>query len=398
MSMPAAAVAPPTDDFRSTAWPIAAATAASLLGLGMMVPALPLIAQETGSDATAAGLMVGSFGIARLLVATPSGLMTDRIGAARTAMIGLVILALASVAGYLTRGFVPSMLSIAAQGAGSSFFSTAAMTALVLKAGPAQRGRAMTWFQTAILISFTVGPVIGGQVVSHFGPYAPFLVHALLSIAALATVRQMPQAPAARPTGAAAQPAVSLWTLALLIGALGGFAAFFARLAVAWNIVPVAALTLFGMDTSMLGWVIGAGTALNLAAMPFLPRLIDGWGARPTFLLATSVNALAMLALFLMPVTAMLWIVTAIVLLATGVMIPAATTLALTGAAPQVMGRVMGLVRTAGDTGMAVGPIVVPAIVAFGGFGIMAGLLVCLAVTLLPLVGVALAGRSPAAR
>ncbi|MCA0433421.1 MAG: MFS transporter [Proteobacteria bacterium] len=385
-SMPATA---PADDFRATALPIAAATFASLIGLGMLAPAMPIIARETGSDVTAAGLMIGSFGVARLLLASPSGLMTDRIGAARTAMAGLVVLALASFAGFFAKSFAPLVLSIAAQGAGSSLFATAAMTALVLKAGPQHRGRAMTWFQTAILLSFSVGPVIGGQAVSLFGSHVPFLVQGVLAAAALFAVRLMPQTAGARPQAAAATaPGVNLWTIALLAGSLGAFAAFFSRIAVAWNIVPVVALSTFAMDPSTLGWIIGAGTALNLAAMPVLPRLIDDWGARPTFLLSATVNAVAVLALYLLPSVAMLWIATAVVLLATGVMIPAATTLALTGAAPQTMGRLMGLVRTAGDTGMAIGPIVVPAFVTFGGFNMLAGLFVCLAVTLVPLAAV----------
>jgi MFS transporter, DHA1 family, multidrug resistance protein len=381
------------DSFRQTAIPIAAAAFASLLGLSMMVPAMPLLAKQTSSGAMAAGLMVGVFGIARLLAASPSGVMADRLGIARTAAIGLVILALASVLGVFVTAFIPLLIAIGLQGLGSSIFSTAAMTALVVKAGPQRRGRAMSWFQTSILLSFSVGPVIGGQIVDRFGPHAPFAVQAILAVLALAAVRLMPRtASGARATPSAAAP-VSIWQMALLIGAIGGFAAFFSRVGVSWNIVPAAALAQFGLTSSQLGWVIGVGTAANLIAMPFLPRLIDGWGARPSFVLAAAFNVTGMLALFLLPSVLMLWIATAMIMLATGVMIPASAALSLQGVQPQATGRVMGLFRTASDGGMALGPILVPAITKLGGFSLLSGLITCTAMTILALAVVAYGSR-----
>jgi MFS family permease len=97
-----------------------------------------------------------------------------------------------------------------------------------------------------------------------------------------------------------------------------------------------------------------------------------------------------MLALFAAPSLLMLWISTAVVMLATGVMLPAAGALALTNARPQVMGRTMGLFRTVGESGMALGPVVVPAVTTAGGLHVLSGLVTCSVVTAIALAAASL--------
>ena len=375
-----------TDNFRATAVPVALATFASLFGVGMLVPAMPILAQQTGSGAVAAGIMVSAFGLARIIAATPAGWLVDKFGAAKTALAGLIILAVVSAFGFLAKGFWPICAAIALQGAASSVFSTSAMTALMLAAGPQQRGRAMVWFQTALLLSFAVSPIIGGWAVANFGPNIPFLSQALLAVLALFAVRAMPGSVPPRATS----KEESIWSRLLgatvLAGALGGFAAFFSRLGIAWNVVPVAALGQFGMTTSELGFVIGAGTAANLLAMPFMAKWIDGFGARPTFMATAAVTIIACLALYLVPVKPMLWLAVALIMFGTGVMIPAAIAIAMEGVPAAQTGRVMGAVRTVSDAGMAVGPTAVPVLSGALGQPPLFGLVTCLAACAIALV------------
>jgi len=364
----------------------------------MMVPAFPLLAAEMGSTGVAAGALMGAYGLSRLLFNAFSGVLADRFGVAKSAVVGLVLLAAVSVFGFLARNFVSLLVAMAVQGAASSVFSTAAMTALVLKAGPKGRGRALAWFQTALLLSMAIGPMIGGQLVDRFGAHTPFLVQAVVALLALAAVRAMPKAPPASHN--AAPPPVRLSGLigpALIVGGLGGFAAFFCRFGVAWNVVPVAAIQQFHLSTSELGWIIGVGTVANLVVAPVLGRLVDGWGAKPTFITACLLNITGLLALFAVPTVPMVWIATATVMLTTGIMIPAAGALALTNAKPHVMGRTMGLFRTIGESGMALGPVVVPAVTAAGGLSVLSGLVTCAAVTAIALAAASMltARREP---
>jgi MFS family permease len=390
------------DDFKATAIPVSVATFMSMLGVGMMVPALPHLAAESGSTGVAAGALIGGYGLARLLFNTPSGILTDRLGITRSAVIGLLLLSAVSICGFFATSLTTLFMVMLMLGAASSLFSTAAMTALVLKAGPKGRGRALAWFQTALLAGFAIGPVIGGQLVERFGAHAPFPTQAVIALLALLAVRAIPKVePAARnsaapSTGQSSGQSSSLGSLlgpALLVGGLGGFAAFFCRFGVAWNLVPLAALQEFHLSTSELGWIIGAGTLANLIVMPVLGRLVDGWGAKPTFITARLLNVAGMLALFAAPSMVMLWISTAVVMLATGVMLPAAGAIALSNVKPQMMGRMMGLYRTVAESGMALGPVVVPAVTAAAGLSVLSGLLTCAVVTAIALAASLLVGR-----
>ena len=56
------------------------ATAVSMSGLGIITPVLPLFAREFGIGTTAIGIVVGIFGLARLLMNIPSGFIGERFG------------------------------------------------------------------------------------------------------------------------------------------------------------------------------------------------------------------------------------------------------------------------------------------------------------------------------
>ncbi len=353
----------------------------------MMIPALPELVAQTGSAGVAAGSLVGAYGLSRLLCNALSGILADWVGVAKSALLGLLLLASASAAGFFAGNFAALFAVMAMLGAATSVFSTAAMTALVLNAGPRGRGRALVWFQTALLLGLAMGPVVGGDLVERLGPRAPFPTQSAIALLALLVTPRFPKSPSApRSNGTLFRSLGSLIGPALLVGGLGGFASFFSRFGLAWNLVPLIALQQFHLSAGTLGWIIGAGTLTNLIVMPVLGRLVDTWGAAPTFITACLLNLVGLLALWLAPGVTMLWVSTAIVMLATGVMLPAAGALALSDAEPQMVGRTMGLYRTIGESGMALGPVVVPVITAAGSWSLLSGLLTCSVITVVALL------------
>lgn len=364
--------------FLPIALPIAAATFATMLGIGMLVPALPHLTAGSGG-AVAAGALVSAFGTARLLTNIPAGLMADRMGIAPTAVAGLLVLVAGAAAGAIPLGIPMLALSLFLQGVGSAIFSTGAMTALVVAAGPARRGAAMAWFQGALLFAMGIGPVVGGTLVDRFGATSPFLVEAVLALAALGAVVVLPQGESeARP---ATGPARSFLTASLAAGALMGFAAFYARVGGGWNVVPAVATGELGLTSSHLGWIVGVATLANFLTQPVAARLIDGWGAEKTALSAAAIAVAGLALMAAVETVPVLWAGTILLMTATGAMIPAAGAVALKGTPRTATGRVMGLFRTATDFAMTVGPVTIPAAVGAlalpvaDGFAIAAGVL-----------------------
>jgi len=347
--------------FLPVAVPVAAATFATMLGIGMLVPALPHLTEGSGG-AFAAGALVSSFGVARLLTNLPAGVMADRMGIAPTAIVGLMVLAAGAAAGGVDLGLPMLVLSLFLQGVGSALFSTTAMTALVLAAGPDRRGAAMAWFQGALLLAMGIGPVLGGILVDRFGATSPFVVEAVLAFLALGAAVVLPQGGAATRPGA--RTGGGFLSGSLLAGALMGFAAFFARVGAGWNVVPAVATGELGLTSSHLGWIVGVATLANFLTQPVAARLIDGWGAERTAVAAAAIGVAGLVAMTVAPTVTVVWAGTVLLMTATGAMIPAAGAVALKGAPRAATGRVMGLFRTATDLAMTVGPVAIPAVTA----------------------------------
>ena len=61
------------------------------LGFGSVVPSLPLYAQSFGVTASAIGMAVGIYGLARFFIAIPAGQMADKLGRRPSLAIGGLI-------------------------------------------------------------------------------------------------------------------------------------------------------------------------------------------------------------------------------------------------------------------------------------------------------------------
>jgi MFS family permease len=336
---------------------LAFATLLASLGLGMLVPALPML--TAGEGPAAQSFLVSLFGVARLVCSLPAGWLADRLGLRRVAVAGLLLLVAGSALGALDGDFRILSLALALQGAGSAVFATVAMTGLVLLAGPAGRARAMTLFQAALLLAFSIGPMIGGVLIGAFGVRAPFLSQALCAALALTLVPQLP-AHAGAPIRRGGQGGRVL-TPGLVGGMAMAFAAFSVRITVPWVVAPAFAIGVLHLSAERLGLIVGVGTLVNLAILPINTRLIGAYGA--TAALGVSVvTTAAGIVLGLVPSEPALWGSIALIMAGTGALLPSAGVLVLEGSAPEQTGRTMGLFRTCGDIGMAAGPVLVAAI------------------------------------
>ncbi|MFG1398373.1 MFS transporter [Roseixanthobacter pseudopolyaromaticivorans] len=366
-------------EHRTAVFAIIIAAFAATLGIGMLIPAIPAL--TVGLPAVAHGALISAFAFARILVEVPAGFAIDRAGARLSSLIGLGIMIMGALLGLPNLGYGMLMVSVVVQGAGIAIFSTAAMTALINIYGPKGRGTAQTLFQGALLLSYSAGPVVGGYVVSAFGPRAPFAVEALLGLLALPISLLMPQA-----AGAAKKAVGAIRiTAGLASGTVMTFAGFLARITVSWVVVPAVATTMLSLSPQHYGLIIGAGTALNLVFLPLNARLIDSWSASRTVLAASAMTLAGVVLMWLAPVQVALWVGTAFVMIGTSALVTAAATVALEGIPPEQTGAVTGTNRAAGDIGTAIGPILTSGattlfgLTAAGGFAVTAAVLaVCL--------------------
>lgn len=156
----------------------------AIAATNILTPLLPDIRADLGISIATAGLVVSTYGFARLLTDLPSGFILDRFGERRLAAIGIAFLTIGSIAGALAPGVEWLILARITSGLGSGLITTVALTALSWTAGPSNRGQVMSTFQLANNTGIAFYPLIGGAIGAVFGWRATFIVAALGAIVA----------------------------------------------------------------------------------------------------------------------------------------------------------------------------------------------------------------------
>jgi len=156
------------------------------IGYGLIVPAIPLFAESFGVGNTAVGFIVSSFAFARFGSGLISGKLVDRFGERQVLGIGLLMVALSSLASGLATSYWHLLLFRAAGGLGSSMFSVSASALLMRSVHNDHRGRAQSTYNGGFLIGGMAGPAFGGAL-SAISLRIPFFVYSVTLLFASTT-------------------------------------------------------------------------------------------------------------------------------------------------------------------------------------------------------------------
>ncbi|WP_440708535.1 MFS transporter [Herbiconiux sp. YIM B11900] len=385
---------------------------------GVIVPALPLLVERFGIGVGSIGLLIAAFAIGRVLANVPAGLALRRIPPRPFLQVVSVLLAgLTAVTGLLDSEPLLLGARLLAGVLGGAAV-TIGFAVLVAGAPPARRGSTMATATVVQMSGSAVGALLGGVVVEGWGVTAAFAVAAVPLLLCLGfdllrparhywgAFRRSPEvpepetvpvpelepepepepepspvpdlAPMLPPHGASTSPAAAdpsdpagaarSGGRRLVVGlVVFSFATFLARFAGEQGLIPVLAYATGGLSPLGLGVAMAVGTVVSIAVLPVMGRLVDR-GARLAVLVPAGVVGAAVLLAFPF-LTAPLGFGTAIVLyyLATSVAGVVPNVVTSERFAPATAGAVVGLTRTAGDVGAAVGPLLVFALAAASG-------------------------------
>jgi MFS family permease len=147
-----------------------------LIGFGIVIPLVPLYAEEFGASVVEIGLLTGVYALMQLIFAPIWGRVSDRFGR-RPVILGSL---LGSSVAWLMFGFAPALwvLFLARILDGISGASYAAAQAYVADITTDEdRVRGMGLIGAAFGLGFIIGPGIGG-LFAAIDPRAPFIVAA----------------------------------------------------------------------------------------------------------------------------------------------------------------------------------------------------------------------------
>ncbi|MFN2354979.1 MAG: MFS transporter [Desulfopila sp.] len=263
----------------------------AFLGIGIIVPIMPVFATDLGAGGLALGMIIAAFSITRGVLLPLVGSLSDRLGRKRFLLAGLLIYAIVGLLIPLAGNVTELVVIRSFHGVGSAMIVPIAMAYLSLLAPTGSEGRYMSYLNIAIFSGIGCGPIIGGLLYDSFGVAAVFHLMALLSLVAFFLVLL------SMPSHVAAEQKTSLGllkNLAAMLHSRKTSGILLARFGTMIVMVPTMAFLPLIMsrweDSSGLeiGIVIAARTLINaLFQIPF-GRLSDRF-SKPIILLASSV-------------------------------------------------------------------------------------------------------------
>lgn len=150
----------------------------------IITPLLPDIRTDFGVSIATAGVIVGSYGLARLVTDLPAGLVIDAVGHRRVTVAGILLLAASSLLG-LNAGSVQALIaSRIGAGVSVALVTTVALSTLGATATVANRGKVMSFFHVANNTGIAFYPMVGGLVGAAYGWRATFAITAFLAVVA----------------------------------------------------------------------------------------------------------------------------------------------------------------------------------------------------------------------
>ncbi len=364
------------------------------IGNGMVWSMIAVCGQSLGASAAFVGLMVSAFGGARLVINIPAGYASERFGRRRMMSLGCVVTAIASFAVVATFGLGAFFAGLLFMGISSAVIVTSALASVADLGAPERRLQDMSMYQGVNVIGISIGPALGGLVAGLWGYSAVFFVNGTIALFGIFAFALMPW-PKTAPDREGPRPApVRLRTLAREGAYIGliFFSLFYVRVASNWILMPLIAQSKFHLSVSTIGLILTSGAVSNFCILFFTPHLARLFGRVRIIVLSCVLTLAGCAVLALATGPEFVWLSSILFGVSGGVGFPTITAYAAEAAPADQRGPVMGLLRTAQDLALIVGPLFTGLLAEHLGLGFQGGLLGCL--VLLTLATVAFGWRA----
>lgn len=152
----------------------------AVLGIGIIIPVMPVYAQTLGAGGFALGMIIAAFSVSRSCLQPIIGNLSDRVGRKRFIIAGLFIYACAGLLIPQAETVWQLILIRLFHGSGSGMIVPIAMAYISSLTPEGQEGRYMGFLNTAIFLGMGCGPIVGGLFFDSLGPEAGFYAMAFM--------------------------------------------------------------------------------------------------------------------------------------------------------------------------------------------------------------------------
>ena len=332
---------------------------AAVTGVGIVVPLLPVYANDLGSSGLYIGLIFGAFSLSRTFFLPYFGRLSDKKGRKPFIVAGLLSYAVISIA-FIFSDSVESLIVIRFVQGITSAMIMPVVQAYVGDITPAgKEGWVMGLFNMSLFIGLSAGPLAGGVIKDRFSLQGAFICMGALSIVGfVSSLVLLPPRADERVVKKGRAPVG--WSAILADRIIAGLflfrLAYTACIGIIWGFLPVFADTEFSISASSIGILVMLGVFVSGAVHVPMGWLADRLSRKAMVVIGGLMTTVAVYAFTHAGGFEDLFWASVVFGLGGGIAMPALMAAAvLRGSRNEAMGSVMALLTVAHSLGMLIG-------------------------------------------
>jgi MFS family permease len=335
----------------------------TLLGVGLVVPLLPVYAHDLGAGAFQISLIFAAFSLSRTIFVPFFGRRSDLKGKKPILTIGMLLYFVFSICFILSRGVETLILIRLGQGLASAMILPVAQAYVGLITPKDKEGLVMGLFNLSLYGGLSVGPLLGGFIKDWLSIQFSFISMGALSLVAffLCQILLPDEKKGTLPGGGRAKksmPFLKMVKEKSILSLLAFRVCFTMNIGTVWTFLPLIASTENHLSSTDIGIVIMINVLVGGILQAPLGYITDKFNKK---VLITSGGLLAALSLYYMSraeTFSQLFITNGLLGVAAGLSFPAVMALGvIEGRRLNAMGSIMGLLTMAHSIGMLAGPL-----------------------------------------
>lgn len=331
------------------------------LGVGLVVPLLPVYARELGATGLYIGFMFGAFSLSRSAFLPYFGKISDRKGRKPFITAGLLTYFLISIAYIFSKNLNLFILVRFFQGIASAMILPVALAYVGDITPKGREGFIMGLFNVSIYGGLSVGPVIGGMVKDSFGIQISFLSMGLVSFAGFLLCLILLPPKNKEDIHSRISPPLNYRVLIRdkYIGGLFIFRlAFTICIGIVWCFLPLLADSAFSLSSSLIGVLVMLGVLTTGLLQTPMGFLADRFNKRILIAIGGFLTGVAIFSFVKVHTLWGLFFANTLFGVGGGIAIPSIMAMTvILGRQTHSMGSIMGLLTMGHSLGMLLGPI-----------------------------------------
>ena len=173
-------------------WWALIAIAASVLVVGLDLTvlnlALPTIATDLHASTSDLQWISDAYSLVLAAAMLPAGLLGDRLGRKKVLLVALIVFGVSSAACAYATSTGELIAARAMLGIGAAAIFPLSLSVIPVLFAPEERQKAIALIASATIISFPIGPIVGGYLLDHFWWGSVFLINVPVVVLAVAAV------------------------------------------------------------------------------------------------------------------------------------------------------------------------------------------------------------------